>query len=125
MTAQRKPTPLSPMPMATPWHARAETPLLGLGSTLEQTREPVASFSGGWPMRLNLAQTLMCRPSDLLLLDEPTNHLDLDAIVWLEDWLGRYPGTLVVISHNREFLDAVCNVTLHLENRQVKRYGGN
>ena len=82
------------------------------------------SFSGGWRMRLNLAQALMCR-SDLLLLDEPTNHLDLDAIVWLEDWLHRYPGTLIVISHDREFLDSVCNVTLHLENRQIKRYGGN
>ncbi|PMS23757.1 ABC transporter [Trinickia dabaoshanensis] len=104
--------------------ARAEALLLGLGFTLAQTREQVASFSGGWRMRLNLAQALMCR-SDLLLLDEPTNHLDLDAIVWLEDWLGRYPGTLVIISHDREFLDAVCNVTLHLENRQVKRYGGN
>ncbi|MDR5738596.1 MULTISPECIES: ATP-binding cassette domain-containing protein [unclassified Caballeronia] len=104
--------------------ARAETLLLGLGFTLAQTREPVSSFSGGWRMRLNLAQALMC-PSDLLLLDEPTNHLDLDAIVWLEDWLARYPGTLVVISHDREFLDSVCNVTLHLENRQVKRYGGN
>ncbi|SDB97282.1 ATP-binding cassette domain-containing protein [Paraburkholderia lycopersici] len=104
--------------------ARAEALLLGLGFTLEQTRRPVASFSGGWRMRLNLAQALMCR-SDLLLLDEPTNHLDLDAIVWLEDWLHRYPGTLVVISHDREFLDSVCNVTLHLENQQVKRYGGN
>ena len=104
--------------------ARAEALLLGLGFTLAQTREQVASFSGGWRMRLNLAQALMCR-SDLLLLDEPTNHLDLDAIVWLEDWLGRYPGTLVIISHDREFLDSVCNVTLHLENRQVKRYGGN
>ncbi|KAA0077479.1 ATP-binding cassette domain-containing protein [Trinickia soli] len=104
--------------------ARAEALLLGLGFTLAQTRERVASFSGGWRMRLNLAQALMCR-SDLLLLDEPTNHLDLDAIVWLEDWLGRYAGTLVVISHDREFLDSVCNVTLHLENRQVKRYGGN
>ncbi len=104
--------------------ARAEALLLGLGFTLAQTREQVASFSGGWRMRLNLAQALMCR-SDLLLLDEPTNHLDLDAIVWLEDWLGRYPGTLVVISHDREFLDSVCNVTLHLENRQIKRYGGN
>ena len=104
--------------------ARAEALLLGLGFTLAQTRERVASFSGGWRMRLNLAQALMCR-SDLLLLDEPTNHLDLDAIVWLEDWLGRYAGTLIVISHDREFLDAVCNVTLHLENRQVKRYGGN
>ncbi|MEM5312626.1 ATP-binding cassette domain-containing protein [Paraburkholderia sp. JHI869] len=104
--------------------ARAEALLLGLGFTLEQTRQPVASFSGGWRMRLNLAQALMCR-SDLLLLDEPTNHLDLDAIVWLEDWLHRYPGTLVVISHDREFLDSICNVTLHLENQQVKRYGGN
>ncbi|MBV8261174.1 MAG: ATP-binding cassette domain-containing protein [Paraburkholderia sp.] len=104
--------------------ARAEALLLGLGFTLEQTRQPVASFSGGWRMRLNLAQALMCR-SDLLLLDEPTNHLDLDAIVWLEDWLHRYPGTLVVISHDREFLDSACNVTLHLENQQVKRYGGN
>jgi ATP-binding cassette subfamily F protein 3 len=104
--------------------ARAEALLLGLGFTLAQTRESVASFSGGWRMRLNLAQALMCR-SDLLLLDEPTNHLDLDAIVWLEDWLHRYAGTLVVISHDREFLDSICNVTLHLENRQVKRYGGN
>jgi ATP-binding cassette subfamily F protein 3 len=104
--------------------ARAEALLLGLGFTLEQTREPVSSFSGGWRMRLNLAQALMCR-SDLLLLDEPTNHLDLDAIVWLEDWLHRYPGTLIVISHDREFLDSVCNVTLHLEQQQIKRYGGN
>jgi ATP-binding cassette, subfamily F, member 3 len=104
--------------------ARAEALLLGLGFTLAQTRESVASFSGGWRMRLNLAQALMCR-SDLLLLDEPTNHLDLDAIVWLEDWLHRYAGTLIVISHDREFLDAICNVTLHLEQRQVKRYGGN
>ena len=104
--------------------ARAEALLLGLGFTLAQTRESVASFSGGWRMRLNLAQALMCR-SDLLLLDEPTNHLDLDAIVWLEDWLHRYPGTLIVISHDREFLDSVCNVTLHLENRRVVRYGGN
>ncbi|MGF6657207.1 ATP-binding cassette subfamily F protein 3 [Paraburkholderia youngii] len=104
--------------------ARAEALLLGLGFTLDQTREPVTSFSGGWRMRLNLAQALMCR-SDLLLLDEPTNHLDLDAIVWLEDWLDRYAGTLIVISHDREFLDSVCNVTLHLENQQIKRYGGN
>jgi ATP-binding cassette, subfamily F, member 3 len=104
--------------------SRAEALLLGLGFTLEQTRQSVSSFSGGWRMRLNLAQALMCR-SDLLLLDEPTNHLDLDAIVWLEDWLRRYPGTLIVISHDREFLDAICNVTLHLENKQIKRYGGN
>ncbi|MCE4059270.1 ATP-binding cassette domain-containing protein [Pandoraea sputorum] len=104
--------------------ARGEALLLGLGFTLAQTQLPVASFSGGWRMRLNLAQALMC-PSDLLLLDEPTNHLDLDAIVWLEDWLKRYAGALIVISHDREFLDEVCNVTLHLENQQIKRYGGN
>ncbi|HEY1611188.1 MAG TPA: ATP-binding cassette domain-containing protein [Paraburkholderia sp.] len=104
--------------------ARGEALLLGLGFTLDQTRQPVSSFSGGWRMRLNLAQALMCR-SDLLLLDEPTNHLDLDAIVWLEDWLHRYPCTLIVISHDREFLDSICNVTLHLEQQQVKRYGGN
>ena len=104
--------------------ARAETLLLGLGFTLDQVAQPVADFSGGWRMRLNLAQALMC-PSDLLLLDEPTNHLDLDAIVWLEDWLARYPGTLVMISHDREFLDAICTVTVHIENQQLKRYGGN
>ena len=72
-------------------------------------QQPVASFSGGWRMRLNLAQALMC-PSDLLLLDEPTNHLDLDAIIWLEDWLKRYAGTLLIISHDRDFLDGVVNV---------------
>ncbi len=104
--------------------ARAEALLLGLGFTLPQVSQPVSSFSGGWRMRLNLAQALMC-PSDLLLLDEPTNHLDLDAIVWLEDWLARYPGTLVMISHDREFLDAICNVTVHIENQQLRRYGGN
>nr|CCA82313.1 putative ABC transporter, ATP binding component [blood disease bacterium R229] len=104
--------------------ARAQALLLGLGFTMAQTQQPVASFSGGWRMRLNLAQALMC-PSDLLLLDEPTNHLDLDAVVWLEDWLARYPGTLVMISHDREFLDAVCNVTLHIEHCKLKRYGGN
>ncbi|MFJ4289489.1 ATP-binding cassette domain-containing protein [Cupriavidus sp. NPDC089707] len=104
--------------------ARAEALLLGLGFTLPQVTQPVSSFSGGWRMRLNLAQALMC-PSDLLLLDEPTNHLDLDAIVWLEDWLARYPGTLVMISHDREFLDAICNVTVHIENQQLRRYGGN
>ncbi|MGL6157452.1 MAG: ATP-binding cassette domain-containing protein, partial [Ralstonia mannitolilytica] len=103
--------------------ARAQALLLGLGFTMAQTTQPVASFSGGWRMRLNLAQALMC-PSDLLLLDEPTNHLDLDAVVWLEDWLSRYPGTLVTISHDREFLDAVCNVTLHIEQQKLKRYGG-
>ncbi len=104
--------------------ARAEALLLGLGFTLGQTRQPVVSFSGGWRMRLSLAQALMC-PSDLLLLDEPTNHLDLDAIVWLETWLQRYPGTLVVVSHDREFLDAVCDVTLHIHAGKLQRYNGN
>jgi ATP-binding cassette subfamily F protein 3 len=84
--------------------SRGEQLLLGLGFSLDQMQQPVASFSGGWRMRLNLAQALMC-PSDLLLLDEPTNHLDLDAIIWLEDWLKRYPGTLIIISHDRDFLD--------------------
>ena len=86
--------------------ARAATLLAGLGFADAATATPVASFSGGWRMRLNLAQALMCR-SDLLLLDEPTNHLDLDAVLWLEDWLGRYPGTLLLITHDRDFLDAV------------------
>ncbi|HEV2212766.1 MAG TPA: ATP-binding cassette domain-containing protein, partial [Gammaproteobacteria bacterium] len=104
--------------------SRAGALLLGLGFSVAETAQSVASFSGGWRMRLNLAQALMC-PSDLLLLDEPTNHLDLDAIVWLEDWLKRYPGTLFIISHDREFLDGICDVTLHLENLQIKRYTGN
>ena len=75
-------------------------------------------------MRLQLSRALMC-PADLMLLDEPTNHLDLDALVWLEDWLKRYEGTLMVISHDRDFLDAVTRVTLHLDNAQLTRYGGN
>ena len=104
--------------------ARAETLLLGLGFSLAETRQPVAGFSGGWRMRLNLAQALMC-PSDLLLLDEPTNHLDLDAIVWLEAWLQRYAGTLMVISHDREFLDSVCDVILYIDAQRIKRYHGN
>jgi ATP-binding cassette subfamily F protein 3 len=103
--------------------ARAERLLLGLGFKPDETGQPVASFSGGWRMRLNLAQALMSR-SDLLLLDEPTNHLDLDAIVWLEGWLQRYEGTLIVISHDREFLDRVCNVIVHLHDRKLKRYTG-
>ncbi len=105
-------------------HSRAEQLLLGLGFTLEQMQQPVASFSGGWRMRLNLAQALMC-PSDLLLLDEPTNHLDLDAIIWLEDWLKRYAGTLIIISHDRDFLDGVVNVIVHIDERKLKRYSGN
>jgi len=104
--------------------SRAEQLLLGLGFSLEQMNRPVSSFSGGWRMRLNLAQALMC-PSDLLLLDEPTNHLDLDAIIWLEDWLKRYPGTLVVISHDRDFLDEIVNVIVHIDERKLKRYSGN
>lgn len=104
--------------------SRAEQLLLGLGFSLAQMEQPVASFSGGWRMRLNLAQALMC-PSDLLLLDEPTNHLDLDAILWLEDWLKRYEGTLIVISHDRDFLDGVVNVIVHIDDRKLKRYSGN
>jgi ATP-binding cassette subfamily F protein 3 len=104
--------------------SRGETLLNGLGFSHAQMSQPVASFSGGWRMRLNLAQALMC-PSDLLLLDEPTNHLDLDAILWLEDWLKRYPGTLIIISHDRDFLDGVVNVIAHLADRKIKRYGGN
>jgi ATP-binding cassette, subfamily F, member 3 len=104
--------------------ARAQALLLGLGFKTLQLDAPVNSFSGGWRMRLQLARALMC-PSDLLLLDEPTNHLDLDALVWLEAWLQRYEGTLLVISHDREFLDAVTRVTLHLDDAQLTRYGGN
>jgi len=104
--------------------SRAEQLLHGLGFSHEQMNEPVASFSGGWRMRLNLAQALMC-PSDLLLLDEPTNHLDLDAILWVEEWLKRYGGTLVIISHDRDFLDGVVNVVVHIDNKKLKRYSGN
>ncbi|MFO1220197.1 MAG: ATP-binding cassette domain-containing protein [Burkholderiaceae bacterium] len=103
---------------------RAQSLLLGLGFLTSQLDQPVSSFSGGWRMRLQLARALMC-PSDALLLDEPTNHLDLDALVWLESWLKRYAGTLVVISHDREFLDAVTRVTLHVDQGSVQRYGGN
>ena len=104
--------------------ARAQALILGLGFKTTELYNPVNSFSGGWRMRLQLARALMC-PSDLLLLDEPTNHLDLDALVWLEAWLKRYDGTLVVISHDREFLDAITNVTLHIDNGKLTRYGGN
>ena len=104
--------------------SRAQTLLLGLGFSKEQLEAPVDSFSGGWRMRLQLARALMC-PADLLLLDEPTNHLDLDALVWLEGWLKRYSGLLLIISHDREFLDAVTGVTVHLDNAQLTRYGGN
>src|SRR5690606_1277436 len=94
--------------------ARPEALILGLGFQPPELARPVNRFSGGWRMRLQLARALMA-PSDLLLLDEPTNHLDLDALVWLEGWLARYAGTLIVISHDREFLDAVTRVTLHIE----------
>ncbi|MEQ4618036.1 MAG: ATP-binding cassette domain-containing protein [Corticimicrobacter sp.] len=104
--------------------SRAEQLLTGLGFSMAQMDQPLTSFSGGWRMRLNLAQALMC-PSELLLLDEPTNHLDLDAILWLEDWLKRYPGTLLVISHDRDFLDEVVNVVVHVDERKLKRYAGN
>ncbi len=104
--------------------SRAQTLLLGLGFGPHELEQPVNSFSGGWRMRLQLARALMC-PADLLLLDEPTNHLDLDALVWLESWLQRFDGTVLVISHDREFLDAVTNVTLHIEHAKLTRYGGN
>ncbi|MDC6168351.1 ABC-F family ATP-binding cassette domain-containing protein [Paucibacter sp. XJ19-41] len=103
---------------------RAQALLMGLGFKGEQVDAPVNSFSGGWRMRLQLARALMC-PADLMLLDEPTNHLDLDALVWLEAWLQRYEGTLIIISHDREFLDAITKVTLHLDEAKLMRYGGN
>jgi len=104
--------------------ARAQALLMGLGFKTEQVEAPVNSFSGGWRMRLQLARALMC-PADLLLLDEPTNHLDLDALVWLEAWLQRFQGTIVMISHDREFLDAITGVTIHLDEGTLTRYGGN
>jgi ATP-binding cassette subfamily F protein 3 len=97
--------------------------LHGLGFSHDQMENSVSSFSGGWRMRLNLAQALMC-PSDLLLLDEPTNHLDLDAILWVEEWLKKYQGTLVIVSHDRDFLDGVVNVIVHIDNQKLKRYAG-
>ena len=104
--------------------SRAEQMLHGLGFSNDQIENNVKDFSGGWRMRLNLARTLMS-PSDVLFLDEPTNHLDLDAIVWLEGFLQRYQGTLVVISHDRDFLDAVTNVTIHIEHKKTNTYRGN
>jgi len=103
--------------------SRAERLLLGLGFSTQQLDLPVSTFSGGWRMRLNLAQALMC-PSELLLLDEPTNHLDLDAILWLEEFLKRYAGTLIVISHDRDFLDGVVNAIVHIDQRKLRRYTG-
>ncbi len=104
--------------------ARAAELMHGLGFADADFTRPVAEFSGGWRVRLNLGRALMCR-SDLLLLDEPTNHLDLDAVLWLEGWLKSYPGTLVMISHDRDFLDAVVGQTLHIENNRMTLYGGN
>ncbi|MEO8754425.1 MAG: ATP-binding cassette domain-containing protein [Casimicrobiaceae bacterium] len=104
--------------------ARAATLLAGLGFPESRHTDPVPSFSGGWRMRLNLAQALMCR-SDLLLLDEPTNHLDLDAVLWLEDWLAKYPGTLLLITHDRDFLDGVVNQIVHVNARKLTSYTGN
>lgn len=104
--------------------SRAAQLLNGLGFTSDQINHPVNSFSGGWRMRLNLARALMCR-SDLLLLDEPTNHLDLDAVIWLEQWLRSYSGTLILISHDRDFLDKVIDHVLHIEQESVTLYSGN
>ena len=101
----------------------AEKLLHGLGFTQEQLSSPVSSFSGGWRIRLNLAQALM-RPSDVLLLDEPTNHLDLDAMLWLEQWLKQYSGTVLFISHDRDFIDSVATHILHFEHRQLHQYTG-
>ncbi len=104
--------------------ARAQVLLNGLGFAPGDDQRPVRDFSGGWRVRLNLARALMC-PSDLLLLDEPTNHLDLDATLWLEQWLQRYPGTLLIISHDRDFLDNVVDTIVGLENRKLTSYKGN
>ena len=104
--------------------SKASQLMAGLGFFEHQSERLVSSFSGGWRMRLNLARTLMSR-SDLLLLDEPTNHLDLDAILWLEDWLKAYEGTLILISHDRDFLDAITDHILHIENQELILYTGN
>jgi ATP-binding cassette subfamily F protein 3 len=104
--------------------ARAGELLHGLGFLQSQLDNPVKDFSGGWRMRLNLAQALISR-ADLLLLDEPTNHLDLDAVIWLQRWLKRFTGTLVLISHDRDFLDTVIGQILHIEHQRAKLYSGN
>ncbi|WP_018691403.1 ABC transporter ATP-binding protein [Algicola sagamiensis] len=105
-------------------HARAGALLHGLGFSTAQLQQPVSDFSGGWRMRLNLAQALICR-SDLLLLDEPTNHLDLDAVIWLEQWLKQYQGTLLLISHDRDFLDSICGEIMHFHQNSIDLYSGN
>jgi ATP-binding cassette subfamily F protein 3 len=104
--------------------ARASRLMNGLGFTADQEHNAVNSFSGGWRMRLNLAQALMCR-SDVLLLDEPTNHLDLDAVIWLQDWLCKYAGTLLLISHDRDFLDTITDHIVHIEQNKAEIYTGN
>lgn len=104
--------------------ARAAQLLVGLGFTQPDLDQPLSAFSGGWRMRANLARTLFM-PSDVLLLDEPTNHLDLDALLWLEQWLMRYPGTLLLISHDRDFLDAVCDHIVHFDRQRLVLYRGN
>jgi ATP-binding cassette, subfamily F, member 3 len=104
--------------------SRAQSMLAGLGFDEAAQARPVAEFSGGWRMRLNLARALMCR-ADLLLLDEPTNHLDLDAVLWLEDWLKAFPGAVILITHDREFLDAVAGGIVHVENQRLNEYTGN
>ena len=104
-------------------HARAGALLNGLGFAAEQHGQPVGAFSGGWRIRLSLARALMA-PSDLLLLDEPTNHLDLETVLWLEDWLRRYTGTLLLISHDRDFLDQTVDSIAHIEHQSIHRYTG-
>ena len=104
--------------------SRASRLLHGLGFAADEFQKPVKEFSGGWRMRLHLARALMCR-SDILLLDEPTNHLDLPAILWLERWLKRYEGILLIVSHDRDFLDQVCTRIAHIENRQINLFTGN
>jgi ATP-binding cassette subfamily F protein 3 len=104
-------------------YAERRALLSGLGFPAARHAIRRAVF-GGWRMRLNLAQALMCR-SDLLLLDEPTNHLDLDAVLWLEDWLARYPGTLLLVTHDRDFLDAVVTMIAHIDQLKIKTYTGN
>src|SRR3990167_9043698 len=104
--------------------ARAAQLLAGLGFTHHEQKQALGTFSGGWRVRLNLAKALMCR-SDILLLDEPTNHLDLDAVLWLEEWLLKYPGTLLLISHDREFLDHVVEYIAHISQQQLELYTGN
>jgi len=104
--------------------SRAAQLLNGLGFKPQDIEKPTKEFSGGWRVRLNVAKALMCR-SDLLLLDEPTNHLDLDAVLWLERWLKHYSGTLILIAHDRDFLDQLTTQTLHIENQKARLYKGN